>query len=97
MFTKLLGILGGLFFAYCGVPTAYATIKTGKSIGTPVSVAWMIVLGSILMYVYLYRSYGFDAILTFNYLVEAGSWGVVVFYHYKGADRGRHKAKKRKR
>lgn len=88
MITKLLGILGGIFFAYCGVPASYATVKAGKSIGTPVSIAWMICLGAILMYLYLYRSYGFDLILTVNYLVEAGSWGTIVYYHYFGKKNG---------
>lgn len=80
---KLLGILGGLCFSYCGIPTAYLTHRAGKSIGTPVSVAWMIFLGALFMYGYLLGSYGFDLILTANYLIEAASWGLIVYFHYR--------------
>lgn len=79
---QLLGIVGGLCFAYCGVPTAIATLRAKKSVGTPVSVAWMIFLGAITMYSYLLGTYGFDLLLAINYAVEAASWGIVVFYHY---------------
>ena len=79
---KLLGLLAGFCFAYCGCPAAYATAKAGKSIGTPVSIAWMIFLGAILMYAYMFLSYGFDLILAINYIVEAISWGIIVLYHY---------------
>jgi hypothetical protein len=79
---KLLGLLGGFCFAYCGVPAAYATWRAGKSVGTPVSIAWMIFLGAVFMYLYLTASYGLDLILTLNYFIEAASWGLIVFYHY---------------
>lgn len=81
---RLLGIIGGLCFAYCGVPTALKTWRAGKSIGTPISVAWMIFLGAVAMYAYLTASYGFDWLLTVNYGVEAFSWLIVVWYHYFG-------------
>lgn len=82
MMTKLLGLLGGICFGYCGVPTSYSTIKQGRSVGTPISIAWMILLGSIFMYSYLALMYGFDLILTVNYSIEAISWGIIVYYHY---------------
>lgn len=79
---KLLGLIGGFCFAYCGVPVAIASFSKGGSIGTPVSVAWMILVGAVAMYAYLYLSYGFDWLLAINYSVEALSWGVVLRYHY---------------
>jgi hypothetical protein len=78
----IIGLLGGFCFAYCGVPAAWATIKAGKSVGTPVSIAWMIAAGTIFMYSYLFGMYGFDPILTINYAVEGSSWGTIVWYHY---------------
>jgi len=80
--TSLLGILGGICFAYCGVPAALATFKAKRSIGTPIFVALMIVLGSIFMYVYMTATYGLDLILTVNYAVQLLSWGLIVYYHY---------------
>lgn len=82
MIVKLLGILGGLAFAYCGIPAAWATIRNGRSVGTPASVAWMISAGSILMYSYLTLQHGFDLILTVNYGVEFLSWASIVYVHY---------------
>lgn len=81
---KILGILGGFCFAYCGVPAAYATIKARRSIGLPISTATMILIGAVAMYGYLTATYGFDLILTINYTIEALSWGVIVFYHFFG-------------
>lgn len=80
---SLVGLLGGVCFAYCGVPTAWRTARSGRSIGTPVSVAWMIFLGGILMYYYLTAAHGFDPILAVNYGVEIASWAVVVWFHYR--------------
>ena len=78
----LIGLLGGFCFAYCGVPAAWATIKAGRSIGTPVSIAWMISAGTVLMYTYLFALYGFNPVLTVNYTVEGLSWATIVWYHY---------------
>jgi hypothetical protein len=77
-----LAILGGACFAYCGVPAAIATVRAGKSVGTPISVAWAIFVGAIAMYGYLFLSYGFDLLIAINYVVEALSWGLIVSYHY---------------
>ena len=82
MFTSLLGILGGFAFAYCGIPAAIATYKAKKSVGTPIFVAIMIILGSIFMYSYLLLSYGFDLLLAINYLVQLCSWGLIAYYHF---------------
>lgn len=82
MLTKLLGLIGGFCFAYCGVPLAWATARAGKSIGTPIFTALAIVAGGVSMYAYLLLTYGFDWLLTVNYSVEILSWATVAFYHY---------------
>jgi hypothetical protein len=79
---NILALIGGFCFAYCGVLPAIATAKAGKSVGTPVAIAWMIVVGAVAMYFYLLAEYGFNFLLTINYFVEAASWAVIVFYHY---------------
>lgn len=79
---EVFGIIGGFCFAYCGVPAAWATYKAGKSIGTPISVASMILVGAVTMYLYLLMSYGFNLLLAINYGVEAISWSVVVYFHF---------------
>jgi len=80
---ELLGLIGGAFFAYAAVPAAYNTIKAGKSIGVPIFLTWMIILGTIVLYSYLYLKYGFDWVLAINYSVELISWSILAFYYYK--------------
>ena len=82
MIVSLLGILGGLCFAWCGVPAAYLTFKARRSVGTSIFSSWMIVLGSIFMYLYLNARYGFNLLLTVNYFMQLISWGIIIFYHY---------------
>jgi hypothetical protein len=79
--TQLIGLIGGLCFAYCGVPAAYQALKDGLT-RTPVVVAWMICIGGVLMYTYLTIQHGFDWVLAVNYTVEVTSWAIVVLYHY---------------
>ena len=82
MITKFLGIIASICFGCCGVPAAYKTLRAGKSIGTPVSIALMILGGSVTMYSYLTISHGFDLILTVNYSTEIISWGIIAVYHF---------------
>ena len=79
----LLGLFGGACFAYCGVPAAFYMVRKGSSVGTPVSIAWMISVGAVAMYMYLLVKYGFDWVLAVNYSVEFVSWATIVWYHYK--------------
>ena len=82
MIIEVIGLLGGLCFAYAGIPSAIATHKAGKSIGISLLTSWLILLGTILLYIYLYIKSGFDWIITVNYSVEALSWAVIIRYHY---------------
>jgi hypothetical protein len=79
---NVLGVVAGLCFALCGVPAAWATIRAGRSVGTPISTAWLILGGSISMFSGLFLLYGFNAILTANYAVEIASWAVITYFHY---------------
>lgn len=80
---ELWGLIAGAFFAYCGIPAMRRTLKAGKSVGTPIDVAWCIFLGGITMYSYLTIKNGFDWVLAVNYFIEIVSWGIIVRYHYK--------------
>lgn len=82
---SLLGIVAGAFFAYAAVPQAIRTIRAGKHLGTPVDLAAIIFIGTLLMWSYLFLTYGFNLILTINYAVEAWSWGVLLWYWGKNA------------
>ena len=79
---SIVGILGGFCFAYCGVPAAWTAWKLKRNPGIPISTAWMITLGGILMYTYLTVKNGFDWILLINYTIETLSWGLIVWLTY---------------
>ena len=80
---KLLAILGGILFSIGVYPTAIKTIRNGKSIGTPVSTAYLIIFGCLCLYFYTLLQYGFDAFLFITYFLEIIGWGIIVVYHYK--------------
>ena len=77
---NIIGLIGGFFFAYCGVPQAYKTIMAKKHLGTPISISASITIGTIFMYLYLYLAHGFDMIITINYSVELVSWAILLYY-----------------
>lgn len=80
LLTKFLGILGGICFGFCGVPAALASYKA-KAPAAPLSVTAFICTGGVAMFSYLFLTYGFDLLLTLNYAVEVGSWGIILYYH----------------
>jgi hypothetical protein len=79
---EILGIAGGAAFAFAAVPAAVVTFRKGGSTGTPVSIAWAIFAGCILLYSYLTAKHGFDLILAAVYGVETASWSVILWFHY---------------
>jgi len=76
---KILGLLGGFCFAFCGVPPALNAIKMGST-SVPRSTAWLVFMGGVFMYAYLLFTYGFDLVLFVNYAIEIASWGIIVRY-----------------
>lgn len=82
-----LGLIGGACFAFAAVPSAIKTVRLGKNPGVPLSLAWLVFSGTVLVYAYLALRYfvadGIDWILSANYYVEAASWGTILFYSYK--------------
>jgi len=80
---QIIGFSGGGAFAFAAVPAAIATIRAGQSIGTPISAAWAIFLGCVLLYTYLTGLHGFDLILTATYGIETASWATIIWFHYR--------------
>jgi hypothetical protein len=79
---QALGVMGGTAFAFAAVPAAIATFRAGKSIGTPMTIAWAIFIGCILLYTYLTGTHGFDWIISGTYGVETASWATILWFHY---------------
>jgi hypothetical protein len=78
----LLGVTGNIAFAYACLPTAWSTWRAGKSIGTPVGLAWNILIACLLFYGYMLGRYGLDPFLLVCSATEIGAYGVVIRYHY---------------
>ena len=78
----LLGVAGTLAFAWACVPTAWRTFRAGRSIGTPVGLAWNIWIACLLFYGYLIAQYGFDPFLLACTIAEVLSYSVVIWLHY---------------
>lgn len=86
MILTLLGLVGSVCFAFAATPTALECARAGRNVGAPRSIAWLIFTGLVLVYLYLVLKFfvvsGIDWVLTATYLVEALSWGTILFYTY---------------
>jgi uncharacterized protein with PQ loop repeat len=80
---ELFGLFAGFLFAYAAVPQAIRTLKAKKHLGTPLDIILAIFFGTIAMYAFLTLTYGLSWVITFNYSVEALSWGVLLYYRLK--------------
>jgi len=78
---ELIGLLGGALFAVGCMPVAWQSIKTGKSVGTPLTTMWLLAISLTLYSVYLFGTFG--AHLPFWFMiVELVCWSVALWYHY---------------
>lgn len=82
----ILGLLGGACFAFAAVPSAFTALRLGRNPGVPITLAWLVFSGTVLVYSYLVLKFflisGVDWILSFNYIIEAVSWATIIRYHY---------------
>ena len=79
--SQICWVIGVVLLAMAAAPTAYKTVKARKSIGTPVSIG-LLIAGLLFTYVYITATFGFDWIISFNFLLEGGSWFIIVKYHF---------------
>lgn len=79
---QLLGLAGTLAFVWGCVPTAWQTWRAGKSIGTPVGLAWNILIACLLFYSYTLITFGFNWIIGGCSFIEVAAYAVVLWYHY---------------
>lgn len=82
MILHLLGIIGNLAFGFGCVPVAWKTAVAGRSVGTPVSLAWTLVIACLAFYTYMLGTYGLDPFIAVIAIVETLSWLIVLRYHY---------------
>jgi len=76
------GVVGNLAFGFGCIPTAFKTLLAGKSIGTPVSLAWTLSTACLTFYTYMLGTYGLDPFIIFIGIIETFCWLTVLRYHY---------------
>jgi uncharacterized protein with PQ loop repeat len=80
----LLGIGGNIAFAWACLPTAYKTFKAKQSIGTPIGLAWNILIACLLFYGYTLLNYTYDPLVWVCGVIEILCYSIVIYYHYLG-------------
>jgi hypothetical protein len=64
------------------VPTAIQTIRKGKSIGTPIGLAWNIWIACMFFYGYTILAYTQDPLVWVCGVIEIACYSGVIWYHY---------------
>ena len=82
LFLTACGLVGNLCFGLGCVPTAYRTLVAGKSVGTPVSLAWLLTSACATFYTYLLGTYGWNWLTGPLGVVETAAWAIVLILHY---------------
>jgi hypothetical protein len=80
---KLSGLIGNILFGVAAWPTAWRTLRTGKSVGTPISLAWTIEIACFTFYAYVLGTYGADPMVLSTFFTETTAWTIILWYHYR--------------
>ena len=82
MTVEIIGWIGSLLFAFCGLPQAIKSYRDGHSDGISHGLIWMWLIGEILMQVYVFIKHGFDMPLMVNYWVNTLFVVIILKYKY---------------
>lgn len=77
-----LGVLSNAAWALACVPTAYKTVRAGKSVGTPIGLAWNIFIACWIFYIYITLKSGPILLVLSSGLTEIVCYGLILWYHY---------------
>jgi len=80
---EYIGWIGGLLFAFCGLPQALKSFKDGHSNGISTLFLIMWLVGEILMQIYVILKHGFDMPLLVNYWVNTIFATIITYYKFK--------------
>ena len=81
---ELIGWLGGIAFALCGLPAAIQVYKQKHAEGYSKAFIGLWLIGEILTMAYVYLSKGFDGPLFLNYILNLVFISVIVYYMLRG-------------
>ncbi len=76
----IIGYIGSLAYAICGLPQAYLSIKNGNSEGISRAYGWLSLIGSALSLVYAIPVA--DYILMTNFGFNIIVWSIILKYSY---------------
>lgn len=77
---QLIGYIGSLAYALCGLPQAYMSIKNGNSRGVSRGFAFLSLIGSALSLAYAVPKA--DYVLMLNFGCNIVVWGIILKYSY---------------
>lgn len=81
--TELIGWIGGILFAVCGLPQAIQSFKQGHSLGLSSLFLAMWTSGEVLTLVYVLLKHGLDWPLVFNYGMNLLFLTVIIYFKIK--------------
>lgn len=77
---QLIGYIGSLAYALCGLPQAWMSIKNGNSQGVSRGFAFLSLIGSVFSVVYAAPKG--DYVLLLNFGCNIIVWGIILKYSY---------------
>lgn len=78
---SVIGWLGGILLALCGLPLAWSAYKTGKDNTNRTFLHWWLT-GEVMLLTYVFWEHGFDWPLLFNYTSNIFLILFVLRYNY---------------
>lgn len=80
--TFIIGILGGLLLAACGIPQAVKTLKDGHAKGLSLNFMLMLIGGIFLMGLYIFLQHGWDWVIHGEYAISISVWAISLYYYF---------------
>jgi predicted membrane protein len=78
MLIELIGIIGSILFAICGLPLLIAAIKGERQPNSILNTAKLLLWGTVFKSIYTIVTYGFDLILISNNLITIITWTLII-------------------
>lgn len=75
-----IGWISGILFAFCGLPQAIQSIRTGNSEGVSLALLLMWGTGEVLAIIYVLGKHGLDKPLIFNYALNLVFISIILKY-----------------
>ena len=81
-FNEVIGIIGAICFAICGLPLAIQVVQQGHANGVSGIFLLLWLIGEIFTLFYVYNKHRVDLILILNYVLNLAFIAVIVYYKF---------------